>query len=106
MSAKRTDARCLKASDTATDYQNALGRRSWRNLMGHSLLAAGRRVMAANGVLALVDAVYTVTKTNTGANAFFLVVNKLSNEVRVRHMCPCHANQVHLAVSDGVSGGR
>ena len=74
--------------------------------MGHRLLAARRRVVDAQSLAELVDAVEAVRRADTWPDLVLPALDDLADEVRVGELGTSHADEIDLALADGVAGRR
>ena len=74
--------------------------------VGHGGLAAGRRVVDAERLVALVDAVEAVGGADAGADLVLAAGRDLARDVRVGDVGAGHADEVELARGDRVARGR
>ena len=77
-----------------------------RDVVGHRLLAARRRVVDAQRLAGLVDAVEAVGRPDARADLGLAPGDDLAHDVRVGEMGAGHPDEIDLALADGVAGGR
>ena len=76
------------------------------DLVGHGGLAAGRRVVDAERLVALVDPVEAVGRADAGPDLVLAAGGDLARDVRVGDVGAGHADHVELARGDRVARGR
>ncbi len=106
MAALGGDTRRLQAAGTgADDHHLALGPSVFDDDVRHRRLAAGRRIVDAQRLAALVDAVEAIGGADAGADLVLAALHHLRHDVRIGDVGAGHADHVELAGGDGVARG-
>ena len=74
--------------------------------MRHRRFAPGRRIVDAERLIALIDAVEAVGGADAGADVGLAPLHDLLDDMRIGDMGARHADHVELALGDGMAGGR
>ncbi len=93
----------LEPGRAGADDDHAPSRRRLRDLVRHRLLAARRRVVDAQRLAELVDPVEAVRRPDARPDLGLAAGDDLAHDVRVGEVGPGHADEVDLALPDGVA---
>src|SRR5439155_9679126 len=101
------DPRRFEAGRASTHDHHLLRRtpRS-RDDMGHRLFTTRRRVVDAQRIPALIDAIDAVSRADTGTDARFFAALDLQYDVGIGQVRARHADHVDVTRRDGVTGRR